>query len=72
MEIDSLLSYFSAEGVWAILSVFLIFYIIKDQEKRDERQSQREEKYQKVIAGLTASLKNVEEIKDMLKEKFNK
>lgn len=72
MELDSLLSYFSAEGVWAILSVFLIFYIIKDQEKRDERQSQREEKYQKVIAGLTASLKNVEEIKDMLKEKFNK
>ena len=44
----------------------------KDQDKRDERQAQREEKYQEVIAGLTTSLKDVAEIKEMLKEKFNK
>ena len=72
MEIESIFSYFSAEGVWAVLSVFLIFYIIKDQNKRDERQALREEKYQEVISGLTASLKDVAEIKEMLKEKFNK
>lgn len=72
MELESILTYFSAEGVWAILSVFLIFYIIKDQDKRDERQAQREEKYQEVIAGLTTALKDVAEIKEMLKEKFNK
>ena len=72
MELESLLSYFSAEGVWAILSVFLIFYIIKDQNNRDERQSKREEKYQKVITDLTTSLKDVAEIKEMLKKHLNK
>lgn len=70
MDFSSILTYFSAEGIWAILSVFLIFYIIKDQDKRDERQDQREEKYQDIIAGLTASLKDVAEIKDMLKQKL--
>ncbi len=70
MDFSSILTYFSAEGIWAILSVFLIFYIIKDQDKRDERQDQREEKYQDIIAGLTTSLKDVAEIKDMLKQKL--
>jgi len=70
MDFSSILTYFSAEGIWAILSVFLIFYIIKDQDKRDERQDLREEKYQDIIAGLTASLKDVAEIKDMLKQKL--
>lgn len=72
MELESLLSYFSAEGVWAILSFFLIFYIIKDQNNRDERQSKREENYQKVITDLTTSLKDVAEIKEMLKKHLNK
>lgn len=72
MELESLLSYFSAEGVWAILNVFLIFYIIKDQNNRDERQSKREENYQKVITDLTTSLKDVAEIKEMLKKHLNK
>lgn len=72
MELESLLSYFSAEGVWAILIVFLIFYIIKDQNNRDERQSKREENYQKVITDLTTSLKDVAEIKEMLKKHLNK
>ncbi len=72
MELESLLSYFSAEGVWVILSVFLIFYIIKDQNNRDERQSKREENYQKVITDLTTSLKDVAEIKEMLKKHLNK
>ena len=70
MDFSSILTYFSAEGIWAILSVFLIFYIIKDQDKRDERQDLREEKYQDIIAGLTTSLKDVAEIKDMLKQKL--
>lgn len=72
MELESLLSYFSAEGVRAILNVFLIFYIIKDQNNRDERQSKREENYQKVITDLTTSLKDVAEIKEMLKKHLNK
>ena len=46
VEINDFISYFAPEGVWAILSLILIFYIIKGQEKRDERQDERDKKYQ--------------------------
>jgi len=72
MEIEQVLSYFSAEGVWAVLSAILIFHIANDRRKRDERQALREENYRAVIAELTASLKDVAEIKEMLKEKLDK
>lgn len=61
-----LISYFLPDGVWAVLSGILIFYILKNQEKRDVRQDEREQNYQKVISNLTESLKDVREIKDML------
>lgn len=31
-----------SQGIWAVLSVFLLFYIIKTQEKRDIKQEERE------------------------------
>lgn len=49
----NILELFEPEGVWAILSVFLIFYIMKGQEKRDERQDVREQNYQKIILELS-------------------
>ncbi len=70
MELESALNYFAAEGIWAILSAFLIFYILKNQEKRDTKQAEREEKYQEVISALTVSLQGVEEIKTILKDKL--
>lgn len=57
------LKLFSVDGVWALLSVALIFYILKAQEKRDERQEQREQNYQQVILELTESTKDIQEIK---------
>ncbi|WP_066456827.1 BhlA/UviB family holin-like peptide [Anaerotruncus rubiinfantis] len=62
------LKLFSVDGVWALLSVALIFYILKAQEKRDERQEQREQNYQQVILELTESTKDIQEIKLMIQK----
>lgn len=70
MEIGELISYFAPEGVWAVLSLCLIFYIIKGQEKRDARQDERDQKYQNIIADLSKSLQDVSEIKKILDEKL--
>lgn len=63
MELIKLLA---PEGVWAVLSVALIFYIIKGQEKRDIRQDEREQKYQKIILDLSDALKDLNDIKKLL------
>lgn len=65
-----LLKLFAPEGVWAVLSVALIFYVIKGQEKRDVRQDEREQKYQKIILDLSDALKDLNDIKKLLLEKI--
>ena len=50
----------TSQGIWAVLSVFLIFYILKAQENR-------EDKYQKIIFELTEELKIISEINDHVK-----
>lgn len=52
-----------SQGIWAVLSVFLIFYILKAQEKRDLKQEEREENYQNVIYKLTDKLGVVDEVR---------
>lgn len=58
----------ATQGLWALLSIALMFYIIKAQEKREKN-------YQNIISSLTDKLnlvedikKNVEQIKDSLKK----
>ncbi|ARC86249.1 MAG: hypothetical protein KID00_01160 [Clostridium argentinense] len=53
----------SSHGIWALLSVALIFYILKMQEKRDLKQEERESKYQEIISSLTDKLKLIEDVK---------
>lgn len=53
----------ASQGIWAALSVALIFYILKAQEKRDVRQEEREKNYQGIISKLTEKLNIVEEVK---------
>jgi membrane protein implicated in regulation of membrane protease activity len=57
-----------SQGIWAVLAVVLIFYILKAQEKRDLKQEEREEKYQNIITQLTDKLNIVEVMKDDLNE----
>ncbi len=70
MELTDFIEYFAPEGVWAILSLILIFYIIKNQEKRDERQDERDEKYQNTISALAKALQDMNEIKKILEQKL--
>jgi beta-lactamase regulating signal transducer with metallopeptidase domain len=63
-----LLQLASSQGIWAALSVALIFYILKAQEKRDARQEERERSYQDIIAKLTDKFNIIEDVKKDVKE----
>lgn len=58
----------STQGVWATLSIFLIFYILKAQEKRDQKQDDRESEYQKIIVTLTEKFEITRTILDQLSD----
>lgn len=66
MEFVELAKMFAPEGVWAILSLVLIFYIIQAQAKRDLRQDERDKNYQDIILDLSEALKDLKDIKEML------
>ena len=38
-----------SQGIWAVLAVFLLVYIVKENEKRDAKQEEREKNYQKIL-----------------------
>ena len=59
----SLLKLATSQGIWVTLSIVLIIYILKAQEKRDLRQEERENNYQQIIANLTAKFNIIEEVK---------
>ena len=42
-----------SQGIWAVLAVFLLIYIVKSNEQRDAKQEEREKNYQTVIENLT-------------------
>lgn len=65
---EKILELASTQGIWAVLTVALIFYILKNQEKRDLRQEEREEKYQEIISNLTDKLNLVEDVKKDVEE----
>jgi len=52
-----------SQGIWAVISVSLLFYILKNQEKRDEKQEEREKNYQDIISRMSDKLIIVEDIK---------
>lgn len=52
-----------SQGIWAVLSIFLLFYILKAQEKRDMNQEEREKNYQDIITKLTDKFDIVDEVK---------
>lgn len=59
---DEILKLASTQGIWSVLSIFLIFYIIKTQKIFNEKQSNRENNYQILIKDLTDRLKVTEKI----------
>ena len=64
----NLLKLAASQGVWATLAVILIFYILKNQEKRDLKQEVREKNYQKMILKLTKQFEVIEDIERNISE----
>lgn len=58
----------TTHGIWALLSVILIFYILKAQEKRDAKQEEREKSYQAIISNLNYKLDIIECIRTDISE----
>ena len=52
-----------SQGIWAVLSIFLLYYILKAQETRDMKQEERERNYQGIITKLTDKFDIVDEVK---------
>lgn len=54
------------QGIWAVVAVFLMIYIVKANEKRDLRQEEREQNYQSVINRLTEALSILHTVREEL------
>lgn len=57
-----------SQGIWAVLAVFLLIYIVKSNEQRDTKQEEREENYQTVIESLTEKFQILNQVQSDLKE----
>lgn len=42
-----------SQGIWAVLAVFLLIYIVKSNERFSARQEEREKQYQELLSALT-------------------
>ncbi len=60
MELD-VLQLAASQGLWAVLFVALLFYVLKEN-------SQREQNFQEIILALTEKLDTLESIKEDLVE----
>lgn len=57
-----------SQGIWAVLSIFLIIYTLKTQEKRDIANNEREKSYQITINKLSEKINDLANIIKDLKE----
>lgn len=64
---NEIIKYVITQGIFAVLFVYLLFYVLKENSKREEN-------YQNIISELSKKFsrieevhKNVTEIKDLLK-----
>ena len=72
---EQLLGLATEHGIWAIMSIALLFYILKKQEERDTAQDEREKKYQNLLSELSQKFDIVTTIKndvDYIKDKVDK
>ncbi|AGK95149.1 BhlA/UviB family holin-like peptide [Clostridium pasteurianum] len=60
---SNILKLAASQGIWALLAVILIYYILKAQEKRDLNQEIREKNYQNIILNLTKEFEAIEDVK---------
>lgn len=62
-----------SQGIWAVLAVFLLIYIVKSNERFSARQEEREKQYQELLSALTEKFnvlsvieRNITEVKEYI------
>lgn len=70
---DAILNKALSQGLGYALFVVLLFYVLKQQEKRDVKSEERELKYQEIIKDITQDLsckvdKVVEKVEEILRK----
>ena len=62
-----------SQGIWAVLAVFLLIYIVKSNERFSARQEEREKQYQELLSALTKKFnvlsvieKDIAEVKEYI------
>ena len=55
-----------SQGIWAALAVFLLISMMKENEKADQRQSEREARYQTLLMELMAKFEILASIESLL------
>ena len=58
-----------SQGIWAVLAVFLLIYIVKSNEQRDAKQEEREKNLTEKFQILNQVQNDLKEIKDNLLNK---
>lgn len=59
------------QGIWTVLSVFLLIYTIKKNDKLTQRQQKREQEYQDLLQVLSEKYNILLEINNEVKELKN-
>ena len=60
-----------SQGIWAVVAIFLLIYVVKENEKRDQKQEEREKNYQTIIRQLTEQFSILNEVKADVAEMKN-
>lgn len=62
-----------SQGIWAVLAVFPLIYIVKSNERFSARQEEREKQYQELLSALTEKFnvlsvieKDIAEVKEYI------
>ena len=62
-----------SQGIWAVLAVSLLIYIVKSNERFSARQEEREKQYQELLSALTEKFnvlsvieKDIAEVKEYI------
>ncbi len=57
-----------SHGIWAVIAVFLLIYIIRSNDQRDARQEENEKSYQAMLNDLTGKYDLLERVQAEITE----
>ncbi|MDO4339814.1 MAG: BhlA/UviB family holin-like peptide [Eubacteriales bacterium] len=60
-----------SQGIWAVLAVFLLIYVVKSNERFEKKQEEREKQYQELLSALTEKFNILSDIEKDISEVKN-